>query len=82
MLICLYTLTNTHMSIFSRRHSIKFKKPDPLANGLGDEIAAEQREADSFKTLDDTSGDELTKQWNAIEKDIKKDPDWFVFTED
>lgn len=70
------------MSIFTRRHSIKFQTPNPLADGLGDEIAAEQREADSFMTLQDVSGEELSKQWNTIVKDIEKDPDWFKFTND
>ncbi len=70
------------MSIFSRRHSIKFKAPDPLANGLGDEITAEQNEADAFFTLDDVPGDELSSHWNRIVKDIEKDPDWFNFGKD
>jgi hypothetical protein len=69
------------MSIFHRT-SIKFRTPDPLANGLGDEILAEQREADAFSTLDDTSADELAKHWNSIVKDIEKDPDWFSFAKD
>ena len=66
------------MKLFSRRH-IGFETPDPLANGLGDEIAAEQKEADAFRTLDDTPAEELSRQWNAIVKDIEKDPDWFKF---
>lgn len=61
------------MSIFTRRHTIKFSTPDPLANGLNDDIAAEQKEADAFLTLDDVSSEELTRHWNAIVKDIKKD---------
>lgn len=68
------------MSIFHR--SVTFRKHDPLDDGLKDDIAAEQSEADSFQTLDDMSGDELAKQWNSIIKDIEKDPDWFTFSED
>jgi hypothetical protein len=68
------------MSIF--QHRIKFADPDPLGDGLGDEIASEQQEADSFQTLSDTSAEELNKQWSAIVKDIEKDPDWFKFSND
>ena len=68
------------MSLFHR--NIGFAKPDPLANGLGDEIAAEQQEAEAFQTLSDTSAEELTQQWSAIVKDIEKDPDWFTFSDD
>ena len=68
------------MSLF-HRNSIKFNTHDPLANGLSDEIAAEQKEADAF-TLDDISGEELSDQWTKIVKDAKKDPDWFTFSND
>ena len=68
------------MSIF--HHKIHFQTPDPLANGLGDEIAAEQHEADAFKTLDDIPAEELSRQWNVIVKDVEKDPDWFKFSND
>lgn len=67
------------MSIF---HKIKFASPDPLDDGLGDEIASEQREAESFHTLSDTSAEELNQQWSAIVKDIEKDPDWFSFSDE
>jgi hypothetical protein len=68
------------MSLF-HRNNIHFQNHDPLANGLGDEIAAEQSESDSF-TLDDISGDDLSAQWTKIVKDAKKDPDWFTFDND
>lgn len=67
------------MSLF---HHIGFTAPDPLGNGLGDEIAAEQKEPEAFRTLEDTPPDELSEQWNAIVKDIEKDPDWFTFSDD
>lgn len=68
------------MSLF--HHKITFAQPDPLADGLGDDISAEQNEADAFQTLSDTSGEELAKHWNKIVKDIEKDPDWFDFTKE
>lgn len=67
------------MSIFNKNR-IQFRQQDPLDNGLNDDIAAEQSEAESF--LHDVSGDDLTKHWNTIVKDIEKDPDWFSFSED
>jgi hypothetical protein len=60
-------------------HKIQFATHDPLDNGLKDEIVAEQSEDNSFRMYDDISGDELTKQWATIAKDIEKDPDWFSF---
>ena len=68
------------MSLF-HKSNIHFSKHDPLANGLSDEIAAEQKESDAFN-LDDISGDELADQWTKIVKDAKKDPDWFTFSND
>ncbi|USN96390.1 MAG: hypothetical protein H6797_04925 [Candidatus Nomurabacteria bacterium] len=67
------------MGIFHKNH-IKFRQQDPLDNGLGDDIAAEQGESESF--LNDVSGDDLTKHWNTIVKDIEDDPNWFTFSED
>jgi len=69
------------MSLF-HHNTVRFSKPDPLANGLAEEIVAEQREADSFKTLDDMPADELDRHWDAIIDDIEKDPNWFSFTND
>lgn len=65
------------MNIF--KNKIHFTDQDPLANGLDEEIRAEQKEQDSF-TLDDASGEDLISQWNAIIKDVEKDPDWFSFS--
>lgn len=67
------------MSIF-HRSTISFTQRDPLGDGLGDDIAAEQSEADAFQTLSDASGDELASHWSKIVKDIEKDPDWFDFS--
>lgn len=65
---------------FFNHSTVHFRDHNPLDNGLADEIASEQNEADSF--LHDISGDDLTKHWNAIVKDIEKDPNWFSFSED
>ncbi len=69
------------MKLF-RNNNMRFNKPDPLDDGLRDAIAAERDEADAFNTLDDISGEELTNHWNAIVKDIEKDPSWFDFSKD
>ena len=69
------------MNLF-KQHRISFTKHDPLEDGLGDEIAREQQEAEAFQTLSDTSAEELNKQWSTIVKDIEKDPDWFKFSND
>ena len=61
------------MSLF-HRNSIHFNKHDPLANGLSDEIAAEQRESDAF-TLEDVSGEDLVEQWSSIVKSFESDSD-------
>lgn len=68
------------MNIF-HQSQLSFSEHDPLDDGLKDDIAAEQREADAFR-LDDMSGEELANQWSAIVKDIEKDPDWFSFSND
>lgn len=68
------------MSIFHRK--IHFSKVDPLANGLADEIAAEQHEAEAIHSFDDTSAEELDRFWSGVVKDIKKDPDWFDFSDE
>lgn len=65
--------------VFFRR--IQFNKVDPLANGLAEEIAAEQYEADSIQSLDDPSAEELQEKWSRIVKDAHEDPDWFSFTD-
>lgn len=64
------------------RHNIHFDHIDPLANGLDDDIAAEQREADAIHSFEDTSAEELTAFWQGVVDDIEKDPDWFSFSDD
>ncbi len=67
------------MGIF--RKQITFNRHDPLDDGLRDAITAEQRSDDSF-TLADPTGEELTEKWDAIVKDVEKDPGWFSFSKD
>lgn len=64
------------MSIFHR--TITFSKHDPLADGLGDQIAAEQSEDDAI-VLRDEDGQQLADFWSGVTKNLKKDPDWFDF---
>lgn len=64
------------MSIF--HHHIGFTKHDPLDDGLGDMIAAEQSESDHI-TLADDDGQQLTAFWDGVSKNLKKDPKWFDF---
>ncbi len=67
------------MRMFNRK--VSFQKHDPLDDGLSDAIAAEKNEEDAF-TLVDPSGEELSKKWDSIVKDAKKDPNWFSFSKD
>ena len=66
------------MSLF---HHISFSQTDPLGGGLREEIEHERNEAESI-TLDAPDGDQLADSWEKIVGDVKKDPDWFDFTED
>lgn len=51
------------------------EKIDPLGNGLGDEIAAEQAEPEAIdlrEELDET----LADNWQAVLDDAKNDPEY------
>lgn len=79
MLITVINKTkNKKMSIFP--HHIHFSQPDPLANGLGDEIAAEQQEAEAINSLEDTSAEDLDAFWTRVVSEARKDPSWFDFS--
>lgn len=67
------------MNLFSH-NKIQFKNHDPLDDGLGEEITAEQNEADAFGTLDDIDADVLIEHWATIAADVERSPD--VFAED
>ena len=60
------------MSLF---HHIHFSAIDPLGDGLAEEIAAEQAEAEHFE-LDDQLDGQLAESWEAIVDDARKDPDF------
>lgn len=62
------------------RHKIAFQPIDPLANGLGDEIAAERAEPDHFVLQDQLDG-RLADEWEQILADARQDPD-FTFVSD
>lgn len=67
------------MSLF--HHSISLSEVDPLADGLDEDIEKEQREPEAI-TLEDISESELESYWSTVESDIKKDPEWFHFSEE
>ncbi len=60
------------MSLF---HHIHFSAIDPLGDGLGDEIAAEQAEPEAI-VLDEELDETLADRWQEIVDDAKKDPDY------
>lgn len=68
------------MSLFHPPH-LAFQPIDPLADGLGDDIAAEAREAESIELTEQLDGS-LAQRWDEILDDVHKDPDWFTFAED
>lgn len=63
------------------RHKLAFAKVRPLDDGLGDEIAAEQAEPEHID-LTEQFDPELGERWEAVVKDVEKDPKWFDFSED
>lgn len=69
------------MSIF-HHHTITFAQPDPLGDGLGDDIAAEQREPEAITSLEDASSSDLEKFWGEVVKDAKKDKDFFAYSDE
>lgn len=64
------------------RHHLKLTKIDPLGDGLGDMIIAEQRESDAINLADQPDGSTLEDQWNHVVDELKADPSWFDFAED
>ena len=65
----------------TRFHRIAFSKADPLGDGLGDMIQAEQREPEAI-ILEEQFDESLASNWEAILNDVRSDPDWFHFAED
>ncbi len=60
------------------RHKLAFAKIDPLADGLGEEIAAERAESEHIDLKEQYDPD-LGDRWAKIVKDVRKDPSWFDF---
>ncbi len=63
-------------------HTLQFQPIDPLGDGLGDDIAREQAEPGVVAFQQDIDGNNLAIFWDEVEKDVKKDPDWYNFSED
>lgn len=63
-------------------HKIHLPTVDPLGGGLAEEIVAEQAEPDHMTLEESIDANELATEWNEIVSDVKKDPDWFDFSED
>lgn len=59
------------MSLF--HHKLAFAKSDPLEDGLGDDIAAEQSENEHFE-LNEQLDMSLADSWDTILQEEKKDP--------
>lgn len=72
-------IKKTNMSIFQRK-TVTFDAVDPLGDGLGDDIAAERREADAITSLEDNDPADLAAFWGGVVDDAKKDQDWFDFS--
>ncbi len=66
------------MSLF--HHSLAFQPVDPMADGLGDDISAEQREEEHFELNEQLDG-RLADEWEEILTDARKDPDFSFVSE-
>ena len=67
------------MSLFHR--ILAFQPIDPLGDGLGDDIAAEQAEADHFELNEQLDG-RLATEWEEILTDARHDPDFNFVNEE
>lgn len=67
------------MSLFTR--SLTFQPVDPMADGLGDDIAQEQNEAEHFE-LDEQLDITLADKWSTILDEAEKDPEWTFVSDD
>lgn len=68
------------MSLFHHKQ-LAFAKADPLADGLGDDIAVEQTEEGHFE-LDEQLDMTLADKWGDILNEAEKDPDFTFVSED
>ncbi len=68
--------------IFRTHSQIQFDPVDPLGDGLGDDIAAEQREPEAIHDLHDMIDPyALEQRWSALLEEVQHDPDWFDFAD-
>ena len=67
------------MSLFHR--ILAFQPIDPLADGLGDDIAAEREESDHFDLQEQLDG-RLADEWEEILHDARDDPDFSFVSSD
>lgn len=67
------------MSLFN--HSLTFQPIDPMADGLGDDIRQEQREAESFDLTEQLDG-RLADEWEEILDEARHDPTFTFVGED
>lgn len=68
------------MSLFHKQQ-LAFQPIDPLADGLGDDIAVEQSEEERFE-LSEQLDMRLAEEWEEILTDARKDPDFTFVSED
>lgn len=68
------------MNIFHKK--IRFSEIDPLANGLDQDIAAEQREPEAIILEENLEATVLSANWQEMVDEAKADPDWFAFVEE
>jgi hypothetical protein len=62
------------MALFNHT-KLAFQPIDPMGDGLGDDIAAEQAEEDHFELYDQLDG-RLADDWEEILHDARTDPDF------
>lgn len=68
--------------IFRTHSQIQFDPIDPLGDGLGDAIAAEQHEEEAIHDLYDMIDPRtLEQRWGALLEEVKHEPDWFDFAD-
>lgn len=68
---------------FSLFHQpISFSRVDPLANGLSEEIEAEQLETEAITLEEGLNEGEIEAYWQSVQQDIQEDPEWFDFTKE
>jgi hypothetical protein len=68
------------MSLFHHQQ-LSFAPIDPMADGLGDDISAEQQEAEHFELQEQLDG-RLADEWEEILDDARKDPDFNFVSEE